>query len=335
MRHQATGNRKKAKVFGVALLCAVLSALSHSAEAQQAGKVAKIGILRPSRIPHFEEAFRQGLRDLGYVEGQNIVIEHRYADGKPDRYPELAADLVRLRVDVLLAGGYAAIMAAKRATSTIPIVMAVTADPVGAGFVASLARPGGNITGLSLRLGEGFEGKWLELLKEAVPRMSLVAVLGDPANPLHSDHSKEIARAAQELRLTIKLMEARGAEELERTFVAMVRNGAEGLVVLPSSLFNVERRRIVDLAAKNRLPAIYEHREFVDAGGLMSYGPDILDLFRRAATYVDRILKGDKPADLPVEQPTKFDLVVNLKAAKQIGLTIPPNVLARADKVMR
>jgi putative ABC transport system substrate-binding protein len=336
-------NIRKSKIqnpkFGF-FVGALLFALCSVAEAQQSAKVSRIGYLRSGSArdgARYGQILRQGLRELGYVEGQHITIETRAADGRYERLPELAAELVRLPADVMVAGGTPAIRAAKHATSTIPIVMAVSTDPVGAGLVTSLARPGGNVTGLSLGTGEEFAGKWVELLKEAVPRVSRVGALRDST----ADASilgpvvRETERAAQALGLKLHFLEARDGAELERVFAAMTSVGDKALIVLPSAGFNAQRKRIVDLAAARRLPAIYQHGEFVDAGGLMSYGPNLLALFHRAAYYVDRILKGAKPADLPVEQPTKFELVINLKTAKQIGLTIPPNVLARADRVIK
>ena len=310
-----------------------------AADAQQPGKIPRIGYLRSGSTAdatRYGEALRQGLRDLGYIEGQNITIETRTADGHYERLPGLAAELLRLPVDVIAAGGTPAIRAAKQATSTVPIVMAVSTDPVGAGLVESLARPGGNVTGLSLGAGEQFAGKWVELLKEIVPRASRVAAVWDP---LAGPHVQSFVRAtevsAQAAGVRLQLLQARTAKEIEGAFAAMSARGAEALIVLPSSQFNAERKRIVELAAKHRLPAIYEHREFVDVGGLMSYGANLLALFRRAAYYVDRILKGTEPADLPVEQPTTFEMVINLKAAKALGLTIPQIILLRADHVIQ
>jgi len=272
------------------------------------------------------------------VEGQNITIETRSAAGHYDRLPDLAAELVRLPVDVIVAGGAPAVRAAKHATSTIPIVIAVSTDPVGAGFVASLARPGGNVTGVSLGTGEHFAGKWVELLKEAVPQASRVAVLWDPITGGSSvllPLMRETERAAGALGLQLHLVEVRDTNELEGAFAALTSASTEALIVLPSGRFNAERQRSVELAAQHRLPAMYEHREFVEAGGLMSYGPNLLALIRRGAYYVDRILKGAKPADLPVEQPVKFELVINLKAAMALGLTIPPTLLLLADEVLQ
>jgi putative ABC transport system substrate-binding protein len=311
-----------------------------AAEAQQAAKIARIGYLGPnpaaSAAPHLPEAFLQGLRDLGYVEGRNVVIEYRSAEGKYERLPALAADLVALKVDVIVVTSTPAALAAKQATRTIPIVLAWAGDPVGSGLVTSLARPGGNVTGLSVLLPE-LVGKRLELLTQAVPGVSRVAALwhpGDYAERTDKDMLKEADVAARALGVRLQVVEARGPEDFDRAFSDMTRARADAVTVQSTNVFFIERRRLVDLAAMNRLPAMYLTREFVDAGGLMSYGPNVADLFRRAATYVDKILKGAKPADLPVEQPTKFELVINLKTAKALGLTIPQSVLARADQVV-
>jgi putative ABC transport system substrate-binding protein len=324
------------KVFGVAL-CVLLLALSFSAEAQQAGKVPRIGFqgaASPSAIAARTEAFRQGLRELGYVEGKSIIIEWRYAEGKADRERELAAELARLKVDVIVTTGPTVTRAAKEATVTIPIVFAQDGDPVGNGFVASLARPGGNITGLST-LAPELSGKQLELLKEIVPKLSRVTVIGISTEPGNAQRLKEIELAAGALKVKLQYLDVLSSKDIETAFRAAAKGRADGVVMLGSAVFNTHRIEIVELAVKSRLPATYTRPEYVEDGGLMTYGPSINDLFRRAATYVDKILKGAKPADLPVEQPTKFELVINLKAAKQIGLTIPPNVLTRADKVIK
>jgi ABC-type uncharacterized transport system substrate-binding protein len=276
----------------------------------------------------------QGLRDLGYVEGQNIVIEYRWAEGKLESLPALVEEVVRRRVDVIVSSATPAIRFAKEQTTTIPIVMAGVTDPVGVGFVTSLARPGGNITGLT-HLSPDLSGKRLELLKEVVPRLLRVAVLWNPNQPGQSAAFKDTQVAAQALRVTLISMEVRNREEIERALSGMGKDHPQALFELPDPLTFFNRELITEFAAKHGLPAMYSFREYVDAGGLMSYGTSFPDLFRRAATYVDKILKGAKPADLPVEQPMKFELVINLKTAKQIGLTIPPNVLARADKVVR
>jgi putative tryptophan/tyrosine transport system substrate-binding protein len=319
----------------VVLLVSLVHGSLGLAQVQQPKKVARIGyIIGSSPNGVTTEAFRQGLRELGYVEGQNIVIEYRYAEGKSGRLPDLAAELVRLNVEVIVAaGGSPAIQAARNATRTIPIVMTGLIDPVAWGFIASLDRPGGNITGLSHG---GYEliGKRLELLKETVPRASRVAVFWN--RPLAADLiSKEMQAASHALGLQIQSLEVRGPNDLEGAFRAAVKGRAGGLTVGSGPVFGSNRNRILDFAATKRLPGVYPWREYVEDGGLMSYAPNLPDAYRRAATYVDKILKGGKPADLPVEQPTKFEFIINLKAAKQIGLTIPPNVLARADKVIK
>jgi putative ABC transport system substrate-binding protein len=280
------------------------------------------------------EAFRHGLRELGYAEGTNIVLEYRYADSKLDRLPALAAELVRLKLDVIVTSGPGPTRSAKVATVTIPIVMARDTDPIGNGFIASLARPGGNITGLSSQAPE-ISGKHVELLKEIVPRLARLAVLGTSTTPGHSQLFKEIETAAGAFGVALQYLDVLSASDLKPAFHAAGKARAEAIVVLGSGIYASRRREVVDLTVKYRLPAIYRSREYMEEGGLITYGVNPLDLDRRAATYVDKILKGAKPADLPVEQPTKFEFIVNLKTAKQIGLTIPPNVLARADKVIR
>jgi putative ABC transport system substrate-binding protein len=321
-----------------AMIAGSLLAAPFAAQAQQAARIARIGYLAADLVanPQTPEAFRQGLRDLGYVEGQNILIEYRSAEGQLDRLPTLAAELVGLKVDVLVGDSTPPALAAKRATRTIPIVFAASADAVGSGLVASLARPGGNITGLSF-LSPETVAKCLQLLKEAAPGITRVAVLSHPGNPSEATRQiilKETEVAARALTVRLQFLEARGSNDLERAFSEMVRARAGGLVVLTSIMFLNERRRLVDLAAKHRLPAVYPWREPVDAGGLLAYGPSLPDLYRRAAGYVNKILKGAKPGDLPVEQPTKFELVINLKTAKALGLTIPPSLLQRADQVI-
>jgi len=339
IRQKATGNSKKAKVIGLAgfALCALLVTLCASVQAQQLRRVPRIGFLS-SRSPDAEKsrlaAFQQGLQKLGYSAGKNILIEQRYAAGKFDRLPDLAAELVGLKVDVLVTTGTPAAHAAKNATSTIPIVIGNAGDPVGTGLVASLARPGGNVTGLSV-LNTELSGKRLELLKEVVPTASRVAVLLNPANSINPLQLKEIQSAAPALGVTLHSLEVKGTDDIDRAFTAMKKERTGALIVLGDPLLETHRTRIAELAVKSQLPAIYSLAPYVEAGGLMSYWTNFDDLYRRAATYVDKILKGSKPADLPVEQPTKFEFVINLKAAKQIGLTIPPNVLARADRVIR
>jgi putative ABC transport system substrate-binding protein len=276
----------------------------------------------------------QGLRDLGYIEGQNITIEHRYAEGMAERLPDLAAELVQLKVDVIVVGGSPSTQAATNATKTIPIVMTNANDPVGIRLVASLAHPGGNVTGLS-NVGSDLGGKQLELLKEASPKISRVAVLSDSANPGNALWLGEMKVAAETLRITLQPVDVHRPDDFERAFSAIKKEHANALSALRNNVNNNYRARIVDFAAKSRQPAMYPDREYVEVGGLMSYGPNFADLFRHAATYVDKILKGAKPANLPVEQPTKFELAINLKTAKQIGLNIPPNVLARANRVIK
>jgi putative ABC transport system substrate-binding protein len=316
-------------------LCAPLLALSFSA--QPAAKIARIGYLgsgsASSAAAHLL-AFRQKLRDLGYTEGRQIVIEGRYSEGKTDRLPQLAGELVRLPVDVIVTGGNEAVQSAKKTTQSVPIVMAFSGDPVGLGVVSSLAQPGGNVTGLT-NLAAELTAKRLELLKEIVPNLTKVAVLWNPEDPISPIGLKEVEVAANALRLTVQLLKVERFADLEAAFRAANNERAGGLILIPGAVTGSDQARIVHLVTKNRLPAVYQRDDYVRDGGLMSYGPDRLDQFRRAAIYVDKILKGVKPGDLPVEQPTKFELIVNLKAAKQIGLTIPPNVLARADRVIR
>ena len=320
------------------LVAVLLLTVAVVTEAQQPTKIPRIGFLvgaSPSSYAGRTEALRRGLRELGYVEGENIVIEWRYAEGKPGGLSELAAELVRLKVDVIVTGGAGGVTrVAKEATSTIPIVMAMDSDPVANGFVASLARPGGNITGLAT-LAPELGGKRLELLKEIVPKLSRVAVLGTSTAPTSAQALREVELAAGALGVKLQYLEVLDSKDIEPAFRAAGKGRAEAVLVLPGPVFPSQRKQIADLAAKSRLPAIYPFPEFVEAGGLMTYSTSITDLFRRAATYVDKILKGRKPADLPVEQPTKFELVINLKTAKQIGLTIPQSMLYRADKVIK
>ena len=313
----------------------MLSALGVSASAQQLTKIPRIGVLvagSPSSIQI--EAFRQGLRDFGYVEGQTIAIEYRWAEGKFDRLPDLAAELVRRRVDVIFAAAAPSIRAARQATKTIPIVFEMLADPVSAGFVRSLAEPGGNLTGVA-GLAPELSGKRLELLKEIVPRLKRVAILGNPSNPNFRSVLTETEIAAPSLGLQLQVIEVKEPAELQSAFSAMNKGRAAALSIIPDPMLVSEQKRIIDLAAKARLPAIYGTSVAVEAGGLIAYARSPSQMFRRVAYYVDRILKGAKPADLPVEQPIKFEFIINLKAAKQIGLTIPPNVLARADRVIK
>ena len=316
--------------------CLLLVGLSFPAIAQQPTKIFRIGYLGVNSLninPDRPEAFRQGLRELGYIEGNNIAIEWRSAEGKQDRLPALAAELVRLNVDIIITGGPPSTRAAKKATVTIPIVMGFDNDPVGNGFVASLARPGGNITGLAT-LAPGISGKLLELLKEVVPRLFRVAVLGTSTQPGNAQSLSETELAARAFGVQLEYLDVRGPDDIEIAFRAAGKGHADGILVLQSPIINSQRIHVADLAIKSRLPGIFPQSEYAKAGGLMYYGANTVDLFRRAATYVDKILKGAKPADIPVEQPTKFELVINLKTAKRIGLTIPPNVLARADRVI-
>jgi putative ABC transport system substrate-binding protein len=324
------------KISGLAL-CAMLFALCFSVEAQQATKISRIGWLTASSLSAMTariEAFRQGLREFGYVEGKNIVVEWRSVEGKADRLPGLVAELVRLKVDVIVTAGPQATRAAKEATVTIPIAMSFDNDPVGNGFVASLARPGGNITGLSA-LAPELSGKQLELLKEVVPRLSRVAVLGSSTTPGNAQSLKETELAAGALAVQLQYLDVRDPKDIDTAFRAAGKGRADSVLVLAGSVVNSHRTQIAELAVKSRIPVIYFRSEFVEDGGLMSYATNITDLDRRAAIYVDKILKGAKPAELPVEQPTKFELVINLKAAKQIGLTVPQSVLYRADKVIK
>jgi putative tryptophan/tyrosine transport system substrate-binding protein len=327
--------------LGSFALGVMLFALCQSAEAQQPGKIPRIGYLSITDAATESaraEGLRLALRELGYIEGQNIAIEYRYAEGKNDRLPELAAELVRLKVDIIVAAaGEVTIRAAKNATKTIPIVMTGTgSDPVRAGLVESLARPGGNVTGLT-RLTRELGGKRLELLKEAVPKLSRVAVLYDPALPPSSHEVKELLPAdARALKLTIQPWEIRAVDDFEKVFAALNKQRPDGLyAIIGGGVMRPNRKRIAGFALKSRLPSVSTSEEFVDAGGLISYGSDDADSYRRVAYYVDRILKGAKPADLPVEQPTKFELVISLKTAKQIGVTIPQSLLYRADKVIK
>jgi putative ABC transport system substrate-binding protein len=300
----------------------------------QPAKIARVGILRTGSPPDpLVDAFVQGLRELGYVQGNNIILEYRWAEGKNERLPDLVADLVRIPVDVIVAAGPGPILAAKKVTSSIPIVMPAVVNPVDSGLVESLARPGGNLTGFASQADE-LPGKWMELLKEILPRMSRVAALVDPANDIGQLKSTE--DAARSLKLNLQVLKVGGPADFAAAFEAAAKQRADAMILLPSAFLYAHRNRLSDLAVKHRLPTVNNQSDWVTgAGGLMSYGPSFPDMFRRAAGYVDKILKGTKPGELPVQQPIKFELVVNLKTAKQIGLTIPPNVLARADKVLR
>jgi putative tryptophan/tyrosine transport system substrate-binding protein len=323
------------KKITVLALCAMLFALCASAGAQQPAKVYRIGYIRAEKAPEVDiEGFRQGLREHGYVEGKNIVVEYRWAEGNEERLRSLVSELIGLNVALIVTSAPAATQAAKEATTTTPVVMVLVADPVAFGFVNSLARPGGNITGFAYLLPE-ISGKRLELLKETVPKLSRVAVLWNAANPYKETDLKEVQPVADALKVAVHTFPVRDPNGFDDVFKAATKVRAEGLLTLDDPFTLANRTRITDLALRYKLPAVYSSRPFVDAGGLMFYGPDRVDQNRRAAIYVDKILKGVKPADLPVERPTKFELMINLKAAKQIGLTIPPNVLTRADRVIR
>jgi putative ABC transport system substrate-binding protein len=326
---------RRLSVATCAAFCAVLFASFSSTEAQQPGKVSRVGFLTTvpfAAITARKEAFRQGLRELGYLEGKNILIEWRSADGREDRLPPLAHELAELRLDIIVSAGSPVTRSLKQATSTIPIVMGLDPDPVGNSFVASLARPGGNVTGLST-LNPEISGKQLELLKEIIPKLSRVAVLGSSTRPGNAQIVKQAELAAETLGTRLEYLDVLNSTDIETAFQRARKQRAEALLLLTGPQLNAHRKIIIGLASMYRLPAIYERSEYVDEGGLVVYGASINDLFHRAASYVDKILKGAKPADLPVEQPSKFELVINLKTAKQIGLTIPPNVLARADRV--
>ena len=325
------------RVIGLVLALSLFTPLVG--EAQQATKVPRMGFVTAGS--HSDpgaqrnlDVFRQGLRDLGYVESQNIVIEYRWAEGTLDRLPDLAAELVRLKVDIIVAAQTQATVAAKNATGTIPIVMVAVGDPVGQGLIASLAHPGGNVTGLTFSVGVDTFGKGLELLKETVPKVRRVAILSNPANPTQPLAIRNLKVAARSLGVGLQLVEARGPSEFDSAFAAIAKARVGALLVVGDTIFYLHRVRLANLAAKSRLPAVHGYRENVEAGGLMFYGVNLADNYRRAATVVDRILKGTKPADLPVEQPTKFELVINLRTAKALGLTIPQSVLGRADQII-
>jgi ABC-type uncharacterized transport system substrate-binding protein len=324
------------RLIGLAVVLS-LALASLPAEAQHPSKMARMGYLEfGSAAPGtpLVEAFRQGLRDLGWVEGQNIAIEVRYAEGKQDRLREFATDFVNLKVDLIFASTTPAALAAKHATTTIPIVIGFVGDPVGSGVVASLARPGGNITGWTHLAGLELAGKRLELMKETIPGVSRIGALWNPANPGNAPFVKELEAAARALKVQLHPAGVQDPKELESAFAALARQRVEALVVVADGMFLSQRDRIVALAARSRLPAMYPSTDLVEAGGLMAYSVNLPDMFRRGASYVDRILKGAKPRDLPIEQPTKFELAINLKTAKALGLTIPPSVLGRADRVI-
>jgi putative ABC transport system substrate-binding protein len=325
-----------AVLLGVGL-AVLFAAGTTDADAQPGGKTWRIGVLLGRSVPAEDPAlqtFRQRLRDLGYVEGQNVAIDWRQADGRLDRLPDQAVELVRLKADVIVADVTPAIRAAMQATSTVPIVMGMAADPIGSGLVSNLARPGGNVTGVSVMLAD-VSGKRLQLLKDALPRISRVAVLWNPSIPWHTAMLAEVEPAARSLGLHLLPVAVAGPGELEAAFSAMARWKVDAVFLGDSPIFSVQRARLLELAAKHRLPMIFGNQEWVAAGGLMSYGPSFSDMFGRAAVYVDKILKGARPGDLPVEQPTKVDLIINLKTAKALGLTIQPSVLARADQVIQ
>lgn len=333
-----TGNSHKSQYRRPAImLTALLSFSVGTAQAQPTTKTPRIGFqvdASISVVANRIEAFRQSLRDLGYIEGKNIIIEWRSAEGKPERRSEIAAELVNLKPDVIVSAGPTATRALREATSTIPIVMAQDTDPVGSGFVASLARPGGNITGLSA-LAPEMSGKQLELLKQIVPKLSRVAIVGNSSNPGDAETLRETVLVGGSYEIYLRYLDVQDVKNIDFVIQSAAKGRADALMVLGNPILNVQRRQVVELAAKHRLPATYARPEYVEAGGLMTYATNYPELFRRAAIYVDKILKGAKPTDLPVEQAKKFELIINLKAAKQIGLTIPPNVLARADKVIR
>jgi putative ABC transport system substrate-binding protein len=318
-------------------LGALLFALCFPAQAQQGKNAPRIGFLSVGTVSAMStrvEAFRRGLREQGYVEGQNLIVEYRYAKDNLERLREFAAELVRLKVEIIVTGGAISTRPAKEAAGAIPIVMAYESDPVGSGLVASLARPGGNITGLTSSAGE-LNGKRLELLKEAVPKLSRVAVIRNPGMSNAAQALKDAEAAAQSLKLKIQPLEVQGPNDLERVFAAAKKSRAEGMIVVGDPVTFTHRKRMVDLAIKNRIATIHGQMQFAEAGAMMVYGPNDADMYRRAATYVDKILKGSKPGDLPIERPVKFDFIINLKTAKQIGLMIPPNVLARANRVIK
>ena len=319
--------------LSIFLFATLILAWVNVAEAQQAGKVYRIGVLGDAPSS-FWEAFRQGLQEIGYVEGKNLVIEYRWGQGKYERLPDLAVELVRLKVDIIVASGFTAIRSAKQATSTIPIVMVIGSDPFARGLIVSLARPGGNLTGVASIVVE-LNAKRLELLKETFPEVSLVAVLANATSSAFLTATQEVEAAARSLKLPLQLLKVRGPDDFESAFEAAANRRAGALIVLPSTMFFSHPRRLADLALKSRLPTISADVKYAEAGGLIAYGPSFSHLYHRAATYVDKILKGAKPADFPVEQPVKFELVVNLKTAKALGLTIPPSILFRADKVIK
>ena len=326
------------KIFGLICLLYAVLLLTAISWAQQRPKLYRVGFVGASSAAtagSWLEAFRQGLQDLGYSEGKNIATDIRWAEGSAERFPEIIAELSRLNVDVMVISGATGARAAKNARISIPVVFAAVTDPLGHGIIENLARPGGNITGTALAVGDRFAGKWVELLKETAPRTARMALLRNPTHPVAETFLREAQAAGQALGVGLDFFDVKDPSQLDRAFAKIEKQSAGALIVTPDPLFGTQRNRIVDFVTRHHLPSMFFYKEFVDIGGLMAYGPSFLESHRRAAFYVDKILKGAKPADLPVEQPTKFELVINLKTAKQIGLTIPPNVLARADKVIR
>lgn len=321
-------------VIWIAALAVLLIAEPVASHGQAGVKAYRIGFIVTTSPGPQSEAFRQGLRELGYVEGKNVFIEMRFAEGRQERLPELVAEMLKLKVDILVVGSTRGALTAKRATTTVPVVFANVFDPVAAGIVASLARPGGNITGSAIGVGEGFGGKWVELLKEAVPSISRVAVLWHSANQSSAQAAEEIQAAARTLSVKLDMLDARNVSSPNNLLAMIGASRAQGIVVAPDPYFNANRLKIVQFAASKRLPAVYFFTSFVEAGGLMAYSPIATDSFRTAAAQVDKILKGAKPGDLPVEQPTRFDLVINLKSARVLRLTIPPSLLARANRII-
>ena len=321
----------------VGAMAGALLTLPHATEAQQAGKVPRIGYLAQNNAEMSQgtfAAFREGLREHGWVEGQTIVVETRYAEGKVDQLPALVSELIRFKVDIIVTTSSGTTWAAKNATQSIPIVMGASANAVGEGLVSSLAHPGGNITGMTFLAGPEIAGKQLQLLKEMAPAASRIAVLTNPTNRSHAAFAREVKVAARSLGAQVQVLEAPNPDQLDSAFAAMTKERAAALLVLTDSMFVGQRRRVVDLAARSRLPALYSQKEFVDDGGLISYGPSLVDMFRRAATHVDKILRGAKPSDMPIEQPTKFELVINLKTANALGITIPQALRLRADELI-
>lgn len=326
---------RKNTILWLLTIVLLTTGFANAQQTKNAPRVGFIGASSATTAAPYLEAFRQGLRDLHYVEGENIAIEVRWADGSAQRFPQLIAELVGLKIDILLVSAAAGALAAKNAGTATPVVFAAVTDPIGYGIIDSLARPGGNITGVALALGEGFSGKWVELLKEAAPRITKTAVLRNPGHPLADVFMKETQAAGRALKVATQIFDARDPAQLDNALTKIDKAQIKALVVTPDPLFGTQRSRILEFVAKHRLPSIYPYKEFVDAGGLMSYGPSFGASYYRAATYVDKILKGARPTDIPVEQPMKFEFIVSLKAAREIGLTIPPNLLARADRVIK